>query len=53
MTDDLLSALARQPTPEELQLCEKLLTSGSQNETDALQELARALFNLKEFVYLR
>ena len=48
------AALSRRPTRAELEMCDQLLGSDSNwNEKQTLQELGQAIFNLKEFVYLR
>jgi uncharacterized protein DUF1553/uncharacterized protein DUF1549 len=45
------AALSRAPTPDELAAGESLLTSAGDNRFDALQDLAWAVLNSKEFVF--
>jgi len=45
------TALSRAPTPDELVAGESLITSASENRVAALQDLAWAILNSKEFVF--
>jgi hypothetical protein len=45
------TALSRQPTPDELAAGESLITSAGENRLAAVQDLAWAMMNSKEFVF--